>query len=263
MTDLERLLARLARLADAPEPVRGGARVLAVEGRPDPLAAMQREVEETQMPRSLRFCNDRDDLLVLHVKAGRIAVVADAPQCLGPERDIVGVDLSGADASHKDRLSKVLGGFLEGAAGLTVRSGLRAPDISPAVTGVCPGECFLPSGAAEQGTAPAVAPGDLGGFLSACADVATAWVWVQGAEICDHDGAPERVQRLSALAQNELAERAALSPAPDDARCVIISGAGPQADAILSGSFGAGLVFVSFPASEVAEVLRLWRDCMA
>lgn len=254
MTDLERLRARLTRLTEAPQGVSGAGRILVGAGGGDPLAALQREIEETQMPRSLTFHNDHDDVLVLHVKAGRIAVVVDAPQGEGPERDIIGVDLSGPDPSHKARVSEVISEFLAGTSGLTVQSDLRAPEISPVVTGVCPTECFLMCVDEAQG-----ASGDLGAFLSACADVATAWVWVQGAEICDHDGPAERVQKLSDLAQNELADRVAPSPGAEDAKCVIISGAGSQADAIFSGSLADGLVFVSFPASDVAVVLGFWR----
>lgn len=264
MIELDRLRTRIARLAEAPSTGNMLARVLANDGQPDAATAMQREIEETLLPRALTFSNDSGDVLILHVKAGRISMVAKAPHDMVLDHDLVGVALSGADAPRKKALFRTFGMFLKNTLGLSVESDLRAPDISLTTTGICPSVCFSPPNNIEQTPSPTNAASDLDCFATRCADIANAWIRVQGAMICERHGDPMRLSKLLFLAECELAEYADppnnASPPANAGNCVIISSSGIDADAILSGNLGSDLIFMSFPAENLTEILDCWQS---
>lgn len=266
MTELARLQAILARLSAPPERVVGQERWLVGAGPKELALAMRQETEETQLPRTLCFRNDRDERLVLQVKAGKIAKLVSAPQCGDSDVELVELNLDQAGTAQKHIMRKVIRDFVWEVAAISVMSDLRPPDVSPALIGICPRDCFPPASAFDQEFASDSPPG-LEDALARVVELGTAWIWVQGGVLRDSQGDPACVLGLEGLARAELEERAAaavgeLSTAKEDI-CVIISAAGIEAEAVLSASLGDSLVFMSFAASKVCDIVDLWCELVS
>jgi hypothetical protein len=266
MTDLARLQASLARLSAPPERVVGQERWLVGAGPKDLALAMRQETEETQLPRTLCFRNDRDERLVLQVRAGKIAKLVSAPQYSDYDVDSAQLNLDEAGTAQTDIMRKVIRDFVRDVAAISVMSDLRAPDISPALIGICPRDCFPSASAFDQEVASGSPPA-LEDALARVLGLVTAWIRVQGGMLCNSQGDPACILRLEELARAELEGRAAAadsepSTATEDI-CVIISAAGIGAEAILSASLGDSLVFMSFPASKVCEIAGLWCELVS
>lgn len=263
MADIDYLRGRLARLTDPPEPVSGLSRVLCRAHSPDLWNALLQEISETQLARTVTFSNERAEELVLHLKAGRVAKLVAAPQISGEPLDIIGRPLSGADQSQRESFGLILQKFLQDASALWVQSSLDVPQIAPAVTGICPKECYAKGLTRDALGDGATARADLLGFLNLCGDIATAWICVQGGEIQDSYGAAATLLKLNVLVQGEIGKEspppARAAPSAAQGLCVIICGQGESGDAILSCRSGDAMAFLSFPAQHVAEVVSNWN----
>lgn len=256
MTELDRLRSRLARLTDIPVVGAEGRRVLTGPDGPVSALAMQREIEETQLPRVLAFLNERGEALGLHVKAGRVLAVVDLPgqaeQC-----SLRGKHLSESDPADTSGVASCLARFLRHTQSVRVHSSLRPPPIDPAAMGLNTAACFAVVASLWQDEQPS----GLCDLASRLASLDAAWIRIDGSEIVEHHGDGPRIARLLDFAELEMS--AGLFASSDDEpdladRCVLYCAEGDRSDAVLAGQLNGQTVFVAFRAAEMPSVLAIW-----
>lgn len=267
MSDFGRLQDKLAKLSKR-DVGRTGPRELAGRSAEALLAAMVVEVDETILPRILTFTTDTDVTLHMAVANRRLqALVAPAPSAVGDAAGLAGQALGAGD---DDTLARLRGGLLDALDGATTMGiATRRPadgEGFPAESGV-PVAVLARSWDLSLDAEPPSGVDPVEGmtrFLAAAKEQAAAWLRIDGEDVSDQGGEPERLERMAGLAEfldTFLSRREAMLLPADAPSCFAI---GPMegTDTLLVADHGPTMAVLLVEAGTAEPVLDAWQDAM-
>ncbi len=248
LTALHKRITVLSRVENADE----SGRELLGNDCNDPHQAFLEEVAETQFLRRLTFTNDRGETVNCDVMSGRVLWIwQDRPNPRG--------DLSEADDDEKNAQISVCGNLLAGTASLKVRSDLIRTDIVRDGYGLTltPDMFDRSQGIKRQGF-------QVERFAAKLADLSTALVRVDHGQISNAVGQDRQLEHLLALAKEEASSAAPPMQETSSGHFVLLStGRGIEnsnGQAALCAAISNTVLFVSFPAGSMKDVIRCWSD---
>ncbi|SMY07287.1 hypothetical protein [Flavimaricola marinus] len=266
MSDLQTLRKQIRRLSEPAESSIGQARVLANDNCTDIAAAMRQAIEDTQLPRVLCFENERNGLLSLHVRSGRMVTILDATVGNDFDKGAIHCELSERNEGQIEQVGRLVAALLHGARRLLVTSSLDVPDMSQAVLGIAAADVFQDRANQNEGSSAEYDRPKISVILDRLKTDDVSWLWFRGKDVRGSDGDPSLISRLQVLALKELDDRASLpqvdpsSKIDDD--CLVLFAGGDGTETILSASLGEDLLFISFPSCGLTDVLKVWRDIL-
>ena len=253
--DARRLLLRLQALGTPDRTAPDGQRLLS---DPDPMAAIGREIDETVLPRTLMFENDRGQRLGLEVASRRILSLAalDAALALPLPPDLPGHAFFDADDPLCDDLFRALAAFCAGTRQVRVRSYLSTESGSFSNIGV-------PLGALVEAARPVAPkpradpdPQVLKAFLSVCRGAAAALIRADRSGLLESQGDPALAARLARMAVRELSQQD--DAGPQRAQAVLLGGSYPDGAFLLCLACLGQMVFAVLAPGRVESVLDAW-----
>lgn len=267
MTELTKLQDRLAKIVSDAETVTRYGRVLEIGPTQTGLDLFAQDIEETRFERRLLFRNERHEELGLHVIAGRIIRLTRCdlkdPQ---PEQiDMIGCDISVDDPTALGRLAAAVRSFCDDVKILYVKAEPPPASLQNISIGVNLDTVLATAGKADDPPSQRLEPVRLAQFVERAAAQTTALLHIAAQDVASATGGEDMIEALLDLAESELqfrAHEAEAGRATDaDEHCIIL-GSGPiGGDGILCASLGGDLVFATFPADSLSEMLALWRAC--
>lgn len=247
-TPIDRLSKRIAALADPVTDSGERGRKLDLKGAGSALAALLREIAETQRPRTLTFSTQSGKTLTLQVRAGTILCVSDptSDTVLAGAPDILGRPLRvGADNDKAD-LHNILQVFCGGASGLAVSSvPLHSDDLRP------------DAGMSIQGLDAGPEPhATIQNFAGRAAPFLAAQVLILEGQEAFAVGPAQQISALRSLAtQNESRTTAKQA----DRQCVIIAARKTGTQAVICAAEGTQALYAVFADNDLDRILDLWR----
>lgn len=266
MDELAKLHERLHKIGTDAETVTRYGRVLEIAKGATGLSTLREEVEETRFERVLLLRNDRHEELGLHVIAGRVMRLT-ALHLLEPDVeqiDLINEDIT-TDAPQKiAALGAAISKFCEGVNILYAKAAPPEQTLRHAAIGARLDMVLEPQ-------TPVAAPmQDLGPvrlseFAARTADIAIASLHIAKHEIANATGLEDALQALLELAESELqfrAKEAKAGRAPNaEEHCIILTTRLETGRTILCATAGSDLVFLTFPAANLIEILGHWQAC--
>jgi hypothetical protein len=247
--DVERLRAMLARLKHGDE---------GVDDASDPddmLAPVLQEIDETVLPRELRFRNDRGEELALIVSARRVLRIGEVqPAALAAKfAELAGHPLSEDAKPQLEAFRGLLETFLEGSEELSVTATRPATNATTSDIGC--GTETLARLWSKDATGAAQDPGPH--LMAALCDASGAYIaWTAGA-ITDSKGPASAIPLLQSLARTE--GLAAPASPQDGPVCAVLPASDDQGTAVVELRDGDVRALFLLPGFSAAKIARLWQ----
>lgn len=247
--DVERLRTMLARLKHGDE---------GVDDASDPddmLAPVLQEIDETVLPRELRFRNDRGEEVALIVSARRVLRIGEVrPAALAAKfADLAGHPLSEDAKPQLEAFRGLLETFLQGSEELSVTATRPSSDASTSDIG-CGAETLARLWSKD---APGAAQDPGQDLMAALCDTSGAYiVWTAGA-ITDSKGPASAIPLLQSLARTE----GIAGPAsPEDGPvCTVLPASDDHGTAVVQLRDGEVRALFLLPGFGAGRIARIWQ----
>jgi hypothetical protein len=260
-----RLKRVLAKLGTAPSQVAPQGREIGVGGSPDELlAAVLTEIDETQLPRRLRFETDLGAVLNADAYGRRLlALQPPGPAGLSAEHaGLIGVPLGDAEPERLASLQALLTAVLGPANRVWVRTETLAEARDPAVLGVAAETLAGLWSLRLGGPAPPKPTLALDRIVASAGPKSLAWLRLAGDSALASGGASDAIERLTAFAGDGLdtfraSEPNATGGAP---RCVVLGRQDVSGALLAVAEAGGETVLILIRAGAMGEVTAAWRS---
>lgn len=269
MNDTERIKARLASLAAPPTQPPQARRLLSPPGRAGLLGAVLREIDETVLPRQIRFVTDRGSFFVLELANRRLFRLREmgGSTLPGGRGGPVDQPLSETDRPALEALGELLRAALAGAERLWVAESTPADDLDLAALG-CASEALARLWQLDLEPRRGAIDSDLlDRFVAECAALSRGAIVIDTAGVAQKHGDADTLARLDALASRRQAElRGRLDRCFPGSRhpaylTTVDDGAGPEA--LFFGAGAGAQMFLSAPAAHRRQIMDIWKRLTA
>ncbi len=257
---LEQVLGKLRRRERTP----GEGRKLQGSDAGARLAALMAEIDETILPRRLTLTSDEGALHLAVANRRLEALLPPAPNLDGAE-DLAGQALQDVDDPAVKALHGVVEQFLAVHGGIGLSA--RRLDVSFASDIGVPANVLARAWGVEDQPEPAILePSEiLTRYLADLGEDAIAWLRIEGEEVLDQSGEPDRTARLGEQAaiflDGYFGKFEALFPAEARACGTIVAPA--EGEAMLFVEFGEVSAFVVAEPERIAAVAQRWQRMVA
>ena len=267
VNDAQRLQDKLAKLGAAKENVSTDGREISASDQKGLLLAILNEFDETLMARLLVFRNKAGATVEFEVANRRLLRVAETSTQAMPDATLPGQVFTESGGPLVESLWEVLDKFLTGSEQIFVRSKRleQAPD--PTMIG-CASETLAQAWSLDLYSPPeSTSAGMIGKFIASCAEVATAWVQIEGGAVDQTSGPEDQVARLVEIARDALEDfDTGLNNhmrGSDAARCVTLGPQGETGDILLFAKTTTSSALVVLPDAQLADVISKWQSFQA
>ncbi|MBT8458046.1 MAG: hypothetical protein KJN60_00065 [Boseongicola sp.] len=263
MDDFARLEAKLAKLRQrAAAPGEGRA----IRGKPEQLlSAIVTEIDETILPRELRFEADNASFALAVANRRLQALISVAPAQDGSDA-LAGKALSDAEDEALETVHSTLMGLLATATVWSISSHRQPEGGFPSDVGVPSGPLARAWKTTPSGEGRANPEAALVDYLGSLGDEATAWLHIEGEEVKNQSGPEDLVAGLGNQAavflDGYFSKKDMLFQGEAGPSGLVFVG-GAEANAVLFLDCGGSMAFVLSSGSEIATLAQNWQARVA